>query len=158
MVKPDLNLKFQVRFQGFRFSGPMLDTRVIPMQCLHCIKKNLSSITFCYIILSSIFKFLNCYLSILIRDNGITIQIMAYQLYTEVLIFLTMLGYFLIPTEHKALLHRINGILTTFVMFVILPLFYLNGDVNFRNRVLHQGFWNALKKELFLTHTEIQTK
>ena len=98
------------------------------------------------------------YLFILIRDNGITIQIMAYQLYTEVLIFLTMFGYFLIPIEHKALLHRINGILTTFVMFVILPLFYLNGDVNFRNRVLHQGFWNALKKELFLTHTEIQTK
>ena len=128
------------------------------MQCLHCIrKKNLSSVT-CYIFLSSIFKLLKCYLFILIRDNGITIQIMAYQLYTEVLIFLTMFGYFLIPIEHKALLHRINGILTTFVMFVILPLFYLNGDVNFRNRVLHQGFWNALKKELFLTHTEIQTK
>ena len=87
---------------------------------------------------------------------------MTYQLYTEVSIFLVIFlptfGYFLIPIEHKALMHRIIGILMTFVMFVILPLFYLNGDVNFRNRVLHQGFWNALKKELFLTHTEIQTK
>ena len=127
---------------------------VIPMQCLHCIRKKI----FLQLSTCSIFKLLMCYLFILIRDNGITIQIMAYQLYTEVLIFLTMFGYFLIPIDHKALLHRINGILTTFVMFVILPLFYLNGDVNFRNRVLHQGFWNALKKELFLTHTEIQTK
>ena len=83
---------------------------------------------------------------------------MAYQLYTEVFIFLPTFGYFLIPVEHKALMNRIIGILMTFVMFVILPLFYLNGDVNFRNRVLHQGFWKALKQELFLTHTEIQTK
>ena len=40
-------------------------------------------------------------------------------------------------------------------MFVILPLFYLNGDANFRNRVLHQGLWKALKKELFQTNREI---
>ena len=100
------------------------------------------------------------YILNLSRDNGITIQIMTYQLYTEVSIFLISFGYFLIPIEHlrehKAM-HRTNGILTTFVMFVIQPLFYLNGDVNFRNRVLHQGFWKALKRELFLTHTEIQT-
>ena len=38
-------------------------------------------------------------------------------------------------------------------MFVILPLFYLNGDANFR--VLHQGLWKALKKELFQTNREI---
>ena len=99
---------------------------------------------------------MKCYLFILIRDNGITIQIMTYQLYTEVFIFLCS---FLIPiVEHKALMRRIIGILTTFVLFVILPLFYLNGDVNFRNRVLHQGFWKALKKELFLTQTEFQTR
>ena len=28
MIKPDLNLKFQVLFQIFRFSGPLLDTLV----------------------------------------------------------------------------------------------------------------------------------
>ena len=127
------------------------------MLCLHFIRqKSFIQLHTCYIFLSSIFNLLKCYLFLFIRDNGITIQIMTYQLYTEVSIFLIMFGYFLIPIEHRAM-HRTNGILTTFVMFVIQPLFYLNGDVNFRNRVLHQGFWKALKRELFLTHTEIQT-
>ena len=40
-------------------------------------------------------------------------------------------------------------ILSTFMTFVIQPLFYLSGDVNFRNRVLHKGLWLAVKIELF---------
>ena len=92
------------------------------------------------------------YILNLSRDNGITIQIMTYQLYTELFIFFDLLFFAIIPIEPKRLMHRINGILTTFVMFVILPLFYLNGDSNFRNRVLHQGLWKALKKELFQTN------
>ena len=98
------------------------------------------------------------YILNLSRDNGITIQILTYQLYTELFIFFDLLFFAIIPIEQKRLMHRINGILTTFIMLVILPLFYLNGDSNFRNRVLHQGLWKALKQELFLTHTEIQTR
>ena len=86
---------------------------------------------------------------IFFRDNGITTQIMTYQLYVEsAVVFLT--GIFgLIPIERNLLLLKIHSIIAPFAAFVIQPLFYLNGDVNFRRRVLHQGLWKALKKELF---------
>ena len=86
------------------------------------------------------------------RDNGITIQILTYQLYVELLLFLPIVGYSFFPFEF---VFKIYGIISTFAMFVILPLFYLNGDANFRNRVSRQGLWNALKQELFQTNTEI---
>ena len=87
---------------------------------------------------------------IFFRDNGITTQILTYQLYVEVVVviwFWFIIG--LLPIERNLLLLRINSIIAPFVTFVIQPLFYLNGDVNFRRRVLHQGLWKALKKELF---------
>ena len=85
----------------------------------------------------------------LFRDNGITVQLMKYQLYTETFVFL--LNFFLVflPSERDILTIRIIGILNTFMTFVIYPLFYLSGDVNFRNRVLHKGLWLAIKTELF---------
>ena len=55
----------------------------------------------------------------------------------------------LIPIENDIFVGRILGNLFNFVDFVLKPLFYLNGDINFRNRVLEQGLWRALKKELF---------
>ena len=87
--------------------------------------------------------------SFLFRDNGITVQLMKYQLYTETFVFL--LNFFLVflPSERDILTIRIIGILNTFMTFVIYPLFYLSGDVNFRNRVLHKGLWLAIKTELF---------
>ena len=51
---------------------------------------------------------------------------------------------------------KMYGILGSFLLFVIQPLFYLNGDVNFRNRVQNQGLWKALKRELFQTNSHIQ--
>ena len=81
---------------------------------------------------------------IIFRDNGITIQIMTYQLYIELILFLALLLFgILLPFS------KIAGILSTFLIFVVQPLFYLNGDVNFRNRVQNQGLWKALKRELF---------
>ena len=86
---------------------------------------------------------------IFFRDNGITTQIMTYQLYVEsVVVFWTVI-FGLIPIERNLLLLKIHSIIAPFAAFVIQPLFYLNGDVNFRRRVLHQGLWKALKKELF---------
>ena len=84
------------------------------------------------------------------RDNGITTQILTYQLYVEVVVviwFWFIIG--LLPIERNLLLLRINSIIAPIVTLVIQPLFYLNGDVNFRRRILHQGLWKALKKELF---------
>ena len=87
---------------------------------------------------------------IFFRDNGITTQILTYQLYVEVVVviwFWFIIG--VLPIERNLLLLRVNAIIAPFVTFVIQPLFYLNGDVNFRRRVLHQGLWKALKTELF---------
>ena len=53
--------------------------------------------------------------------------------------------------ERSIQMFRGLGISLTFVAFVIQPLFYLNGDANFRNRVLQKGLWKALKIELFQT-------
>ena len=86
---------------------------------------------------------------IFFRDNGVTTQIMTYQLYVEAVAVFWMVIIGLIPTERNLLLLKIHSIMSPFAAFVIQPLFYLNGDVNFRRRVIHQGLWKALKKELF---------
>ena len=81
---------------------------------------------------------------------------MTYQLYCEVFMFLLVFFIAIIPIENDIFVGRILGNLFNFVDFVLKPLFYLNGDINFRNRVLEQGLWRALKKELFEKNTQIQ--
>ena len=68
--------------------------------------------------------------------------------------FLIMLIYILI--EKTPFWARIVHCFTIVVIYVIQPMFYLNGDKNFRTRVLEQGIWKALKKELFQSNAEIQ--
>ena len=51
---------------------------------------------------------------------------------------------------------RVFNCIASVVIYVIQPIFYLNGDKNFRTRVLEQGIWKALKKELFQSNAEIQ--
>ena len=80
---------------------------------------------------------------------------MGYQLFTEVVVFIGLLFVAVIPIERSMMMLKIYGILSNFLVFVIQPLFYLNGDVNFRNRVQNQGLWKALKKELFQTNSQI---
>ena len=74
---------------------------------------------------------------------------MTYQLYVETIVVFWIVIFGLIPMERNLLMLKINSIIAPFTSFVIQPLFYLNGDVNFRRRVLNQGLWKALKKELF---------
>ena len=81
---------------------------------------------------------------------------MSYQVYTELILFLGFMILLLLPIEMDMIVQKFAGILSTFAIFVIQPLFYLNGDVNFRNRVQNQGLWKALKKELFQTNSQIQ--
>ena len=85
----------------------------------------------------------------LFRDNGITIQILMYQLFNEFVMFLVVLIGTVAGVKENIHIYRAIGIYSTFVIFVIQPLFYLNGDVNFRNRVSQKGLWKALKIELF---------
>ena len=82
---------------------------------------------------------------------------MIYQVYTELILFLGFLIAGLLPSIIKnTIVMKIVGVVTTFAIFVVQPLFYLNGDANFRNRVQNQGLWKALKKELFQTNSQIQ--
>ena len=81
---------------------------------------------------------------------------MSYQVYTELFLFLGLLIFGLIPFEKNMVVMEIVKVLSNFAFFVVQPLFYLNGDVNFRNRVQNQGLWKALKKELFQTNSQIQ--
>ena len=78
-------------------------------------------------------------------------------MYTELILFLGFLIAGLLPSIiENMIVMKIVGVVTTFAIFVVQPLFYLNGDVNFRNRVQNQGVWKALKKELFQTNSQIQ--
>ena len=77
-------------------------------------------------------------------------------MYTELFLFLGLLIFGLIPFEKNMVVLEIVKVLSNFAFFVVQPLFYLNGDVNFRNRVQNQGLWKALKKELFQTNSQIQ--
>ena len=70
-------------------------------------------------------------------------------MYTELILFIMLMISGLLPIEKNMVVMKTVGVVTTFAMFVVQPLFYLNGDVNFRNRVQNQGLWKALKKELF---------
>ena len=82
---------------------------------------------------------------------------MSYQVYTELFLFLGLLIFGLIPFEKNMVVMEIVKVLSNFAFFVVQPLFYLNGDVNFRNRVQNQGLWKALKRELFQTNSHIQS-
>ena len=81
---------------------------------------------------------------------------MSYQVYTELILFLGLLMFGLLPIKKNMVVLEIVRGLSNFAIFVVQPLFYLNGDVNFRNRVQNQGLWKALKKELFQTNSRIQ--
>ena len=86
----------------------------------------------------------------LFRDNGISIQLMKYQMFTEIFVFtLLIFIHVVLPVGKDILMVRIIGMVNVFMAFVVQPLFYLSGDVNFRNRVLHKGLWLAIKTELF---------
>ena len=77
---------------------------------------------------------------------------MNYQMYTEIFLFtLVIFIHVVLPVGKDILMTRIIGIVNIFMTFVVQPLFYLSGDVNFRNRVLHKGLWLAIKTELFET-------
>ena len=57
------------------------------------------------------------------RDNGISIQILMYQLYCEVFLFLLTLVFFIMPIETNLMLQRIMGLINNVVVFIVQPLF-----------------------------------
>ena len=85
----------------------------------------------------------------LFRDNGITIRMLKYQIVTEIFMMIVFLFFVLeVGLVGNIMRNKIFDSINMFVMYCIQPLFILNGDVNFRDRVLRHGFLNALKTEL----------
>ena len=92
----------------------------------------------------------------LFRDNGITIRMLKYQIVTEIFMMIVFLIFILeVGLVGNIMRNKIFDSTNIFVMYCIQPLFILNGDVNFRDRVLRQGFLKALKTELFFDELSI---
>ena len=89
------------------------------------------------------------------RDNGITTQISIHQLLTETASYFIFMIFsvelWLLKDDEARSINsiRTSEIINAFVMFVIQPLFFFNGDANFRIRVMNQGLLKAFKHELF---------
>ena len=79
-----------------------------------------------------------------------------YQCFTEIAMFLVHIVFSVLVFDWGIRITRIVGILNSIVIFVVQPLFYLNGDFNFRNKVMNHGLYAALKKELFQINAEFQ--
>ena len=75
---------------------------------------------------------------------------------TELILFFGLLIFGILPFEKNMVVVETVKVLSNFAIFSVQPLFYLNGDVNFRKRVQNQGLWKAWKKELFQTNSLFQ--
>ena len=74
---------------------------------------------------------------------------LKYQIVTEIFMMIVFLFFVLeVGLVGNIMRNKIFDSINIFVMYCIQPLFILNGDVNFRDRVLRHGFLNALKTEL----------
>ena len=76
-----------------------------------------------------------------------------YQLYSEfsVFVFAFLFSFGaprILPTNIYEFRKMVN-IMIEFIIFVVQPLLYLHGDPSFRQKIMNQGIWQALKKELF---------
>ena len=91
------------------------------------------------------------------RDNGISLQIQMYQLWSEVFVFVIylFLAFFLsfFNRMNRMLIGKVSQLVIQFVVYVVQPLFYLHGEASFRNNCINQGISHALKKVLFDHYT-----
>ena len=79
---------------------------------------------------------------------------LKYQIATEIFMMIVFLLFvFEVGLVGNIMRNKIFDSINIFVMYCIQPLFILNGDVNFRDRVLRHGFLNALKMELLFWWT-----
>ena len=74
---------------------------------------------------------------------------LKYQIVTEIFMMIVFLFFVLeVGLVGNIMRNKIFDSINMFVVYCIQPLFILNGDVNFRDRVLRHGFLNALRTEL----------
>ena len=80
---------------------------------------------------------------------GIVINISILQWITELVIYMISLlfAFFLAGVDSD--LDKFFALFITAFIMVILPSFYLNGDIEFRTDLAKNGYLNALKNALF---------
>ena len=91
------------------------------------------------------------------RDNGISLQIQMYQLWSEIFVFIIylflafLLSFF--NRINRMLIGKVSQLVIQFIVYVVQPLFYLHGEASFRNSCINQGIYHALKRALFDHYT-----
>ena len=91
------------------------------------------------------------------RDNGISLQIQMYQLWSEVFVFVIylflafLLSFF--NRMNRMLIGKVSQLVIQFIVYVVQPLFYLHGEASFRNSCINQGMYHALKRAIFDHYT-----
>ena len=87
------------------------------------------------------------------RDNGISLQIQMYQLWSEVFVFVIylflafLLSFF--NRMNRMLIGKVSQLVIQFIVYIVQPLFYLHGEASFRNSCINQGIYHALKRAVF---------
>ena len=95
------------------------------------------------------FKRLDMYmLNFLFRDTGIVIQISILQWVVEVFQISVYLFYMF---NYRGKSHEMDKFFSLYMLaftIIVIPLFYLNGDLKFRTDLANSGYITALKNAL----------
>ena len=90
------------------------------------------------------------YYIIRFSDMGIVINISILQWIVEVAVYIFCLFYMFFVAGLNSDLDRFFMLFLAGFTSIVLPAFYLNGDIEFRTDMAQNGYFNALKNALFV--------
>ena len=82
-------------------------------------------------------------------DTGIVINISIAQWIVEVAVFIFSLLYLSFVAGYNSVLDKFFTLFMSAFTIILLPAFYLNGDIEFRSDLAENGYFTALKNALF---------
>ena len=77
------------------------------------------------------------------------IKISILQWILEVVVYIFSLVYVFFVAGHNSDLDKFFTLFMAGFTMIVLPAFYLNGDIEFRTDMAQNGYFNALKNALF---------
>ena len=83
------------------------------------------------------------------RDTGIVINISILQWIVEVAVYIFTFLYLVFVAGNSSVLDKFFTLFMTGFTIIVLPAFYLNGDIEFRTDLAENGYFTALKNALF---------
>ena len=87
---------------------------------------------------------------------GIVINISILQWIVEVAVYIFCLFYMFFVAGLNSDLDRFFMLFLAGFTSIVLPAFYLNGDIEFRTDMAQNGYFNALKNALFVKEPYIK--